>query len=434
MAKRNFDQIYSSFISEEETSVGNLKTSEELQTVQKAAKVIKLNNHVRMNMIDFSNDALNDRDENSSHIRKLEQLLKQKFSWQQAGKKKWLENRELKYTDFFPVEFINDQEFVLNHIIQYGYGLQYASPSVQADKAFVLRVVAHSGYEVLFASHNIRQDKEVMLKAVQENARAVCAAPDTLQNEKEFVLEAVRLNGHVLHHIPFYVIRHDKEIVLEAIKQTKQAMKAIRPFTPRSQFHVKRSQNSISRIRIVRIFDYSNKHVMLKVVQEFGFLLLYASNDLKRDRDIILNAMLKDDQEIVIEAIKQDVRAIRYASQKLWSDKQFLLEAVKLGCKNCLRNAPKEYAKDKEFVLQAIRHNCFGIIGDNYTCFDKEIMLEAVKNNGYALRFAIAKFRQDPEVVLTALKYSGYAMNYSDELYRERMKYCYYDAYMGTNH
>jgi len=38
---------------------------------------------------------------------------------------------------------------------------------------------------------------------------------------------------------------------------------------------------------------------------------------------------LKDDKEIVLEAVKQDGLALEYASEKLKDDKEIVLEAIK---------------------------------------------------------------------------------------------------------
>ena len=73
--------------------------------------------------------------------RRLESLLKQKFSLQQEGKKKWLLNGEILYRDFIPIEFMNDKEIVWNHIKKYGYGLQFASSELKDDREWISNMI-----------------------------------------------------------------------------------------------------------------------------------------------------------------------------------------------------------------------------------------------------------------------------------------------------
>nr|CAG4714174.1 unnamed protein product [Naegleria fowleri] len=110
---------------------------------------------VPMILMDFSNNShhhqYGDNDGGLIHeIRKWELLLKKKFSLQQEGKKKWLLNRELKYKDFFQIEFMDDKEFLLNHTKKYGYGLKFASPKLKQDRDFLMKVIQLSkdGFKV----------------------------------------------------------------------------------------------------------------------------------------------------------------------------------------------------------------------------------------------------------------------------------------------
>ena len=57
---------------------------------------------------------------------------------------------------------------------------------------------------------------------------------------------------------------------------------------------------------------------MLEAVKQNGNALKYAS------------AALKDDREFVLEAVKQDGSALEYASAALQGDREFVLEAAHL--------------------------------------------------------------------------------------------------------
>jgi len=46
---------------------------------------------------------------------------------------------------------------------------------------------------------------------------------------------------------------------------------------------------------------------------------------------------------------------------------------------------------------------------------DREVVFEAIKQNGYALKYADDSLKKDKEVVFEAVKQNGYALQYSDE-------------------
>ena len=69
---------------------------------------------------------------------------------------------------------------------------------------------------------------------------------------------------------------------------------------------------------------------------------------------------------------------------------------------------------------------------DSPFCNDKEIMMEALKNNGCTLKFASDELKKDPELVMEALKCNGYVLEYRDELLHSRMEPCYFGACLGS--
>ncbi|KAG2388595.1 hypothetical protein C9374_000034 [Naegleria lovaniensis] len=562
----------------------NEQDSENLQTKKQKLR------QPALILIHFSNSSSfrdDDDENNSTHLQRLQMLLRKKFSLQQVGKKKWVLNRELKYEKFFPVEFMNDQEFVFHHLKKYRIGLKHASMRLRDDREFVMQIVQHKGSEIFYTtSRKICRDKQVVMAAIKNEVFAALHASRKLKNDRDFVLEAVQLNGEVLANIgrTFHQdreivlaavkqngtvlgrivqeewsdgnvtlekgkLRSDPEIALEAIKQNKKAL-----FDVPNNLHRDLSFMSKALQLIypdLKNFDYSSKEIMLNIVQDFPFLLKFASDEIKNDRDVVINAICnsvhslefasdsckndkeiallavrleaiglclvsqelkndydvvlaavhrdgnalsyasetlkrnkeilltaiktnarafiymskelksdkefilqvvrkngsaivylddatKEDEEIIVEAIKQDPKALRYAPTKFRHDPQFLLRMVKLGCKHFLSYIGSELPKNKEFMIQVVKEiGLYDLASPfveypSFVCYDKDIMLEAVKKDGYALIFASKELQNDPELVMEALKCNGYVSEYSDEFYRERMQYCYHDAYLGT--
>ena len=83
-----------------------------------------------------------------------------------------------------------------------------------------------------------------------------------------------------------------------------------------------------------------------------------------KDGNMVIVAIRK---EVVLEAVKQDGRALEYASEELRGDKEVVMEAV------------KQYGRALEYASEELRG-------------DKEVVMEAVKQNGLALEYASDEF------------------------------------------
>jgi hypothetical protein len=113
---------------------------------------------------------------------------------------------------------------------------------------------------------------------------------------------------------------------------------------------------------------------------------------------------LRNNKEVVLEAVKQNGGALEYASMELRNDKEIVLEVV----------------KQNGYTLRYASEELRG---------DKEVILEAVKQNGNTLQFASEELRNDKEVVLEAIRENKYMIKYANDSLKkwfEESKYKYY--------
>ena len=70
---------------------------------------------------------------------------------------------------------------------------------------------------------------------------------------------------------------------------------------------------------------------------------------------------------------------------------------------------------------------------DNKIITDREEMLEAVRNDGYALQYADDTLKADREVVLEALKTTdnAEALQYADDILRDDPELKKFDPFLG---
>lgn len=185
----------------------------------------------------------------------------------------------------------------------------------------------------------------------------------------------------------------------------------------------------------------NNKEFMLKAIKEDGFLINYASEELKNDTDLILGALeetrngeilkdvseeLRGNKEFMIKAVEQSFEGLKFASKELQNDKEVVLKAV--------QHAPSEFVyasenlkNDKEFMLELLQCSNISGLALEYASEelkrDKDVVLTAVKTNGGALEYASEELQNDKEVVLVGVRQSAdqqraYCLDYASERLR----------------
>ena len=137
----------------------------------------------------------------------------------------------------------------------------------------------------------------------------------------------------------------------------------------------------------------------------------------------------QDDEEIVLEAVKNDKSSIIYASSRLKDDKKFVLKAIKIDT-YILRFISKRLKDDKEVVLEAIKanknkNNFILKFISNRLKDNKEIVMKAIKTNCIDLKYASPRLRDDEDVIRTAVNINGWTLHYASERIMKKMEIVY---------
>lgn len=171
------------------------------------------------------------------------------------------------------------------------------------DKELVLKAVqrSHRAQCLQFASDTLRDDNEVVYYAARQDGRAMQYASERLRNDKDFLKAIMSIPRH------FYIVRYasklldDEDFILEIATEFENAGVL--------EFASDRLKNS--------------KELVVKVlvaVHGVGYNLKVASSE------------LQDDKEVVLRTIQNNKKAIKFASERLRSDKKFILDALDVNC------------------------------------------------------------------------------------------------------
>jgi hypothetical protein len=162
----------------------------------------------------------------------------------------------------------------------------------------------------------LRNDKELVSELMKNKYWELSCASDNLKNDREFILEAVKINGNVLTFAS-YELKNDKEIVLEAFKTNIRIMEELLENL---------NDNFIS---------------FLQRINGVGII-------------INVSEQLRNDHEVILAAVKEDGRAIRYASSDLKKDPIILYQVNKSNT-NVMKCA---YQKLDEINLEKFKKFC----------------------------------------------------------------------------
>ena len=133
---------------------------------------------------------------------------------------------------------------------------------------------------------------------------------------------------------------------------------------------------------------------MLEAVKQNGSAVQYASEELRGDQDV---------GRIVLEAMKQNCLAVRLGGATTWTPRcrAGCAEAKRLGLASRFGWAtwrPRCRAGGSETERMGLQHASKELRGD------RDVVLEAVRRNGFLLRLALEELRGDHDVVMEAVE------------------------------
>jgi|GEM_PF-5864572 len=186
---------------------------------------------------------------------------------------------------------------ILRKIIQLIIGTYH-----KMRRIWALYSVERNGLALEGLPPKLRDDELVVRAAIQQHAKAFQFASTRLQNDKEMFLHTVKHSdplyaGHIFKSSPFI----DQENVVDAVFQKyPHALN----YASKESKQKKIKENS-THIQYLSSSDPDNHAIVHKAVQFNGLALAHA------------HELFKDNEEIVLSAIRQHPEAVHHASKRL---------------------------------------------------------------------------------------------------------------------
>lgn len=159
--------------------------------------------------------------------------------------------------------------------------------------------------------------------------------------------------------------------------------------------------------------------IWLEKVTHHGLQLRLAPPTMKADREVVLMAVsrnykalehavepLRKDVEVCLTALAQDKHAVDFVEQCMWSNREFVLAAVKRHWDNIMK--VDDDLQDKEIALVTLEHNALGFqfLSDELRA-DREICIAGVRHSLKILDFVepqdVTRLHHDAEFMRLAV-------------------------------
>lgn len=331
----------------------------------------------------------------------------------------------------------DNREFVSFAVSQNGLFLKKASPDLQNDPQIISLALQNDPLAAQFASSHVLSDASLAKLAVGRDIRAQEYFPDTILDEiwkdAEFVKVAINKDPMLLKYAS-KSLRSDENIVVMAVEKNGLSLDfASRTLKQNPKIIQKALLNNFDAKRFCRAEDinrcFVDKEFLEKMISKNGLFLANAPILLRKDRAICLKALTtsKDaisffdasvfqDQSFCKQLIQLEPRLFFKLPQALQLDPELALEAIKLK-PELAKSINGSLFENRSFVkgLMNIQGLWLQFMLEEFQ-EDKDIVLNAVSQNGYSLKFASSDLKEDLDIVKAACLSKPQSLEYASDM------------------
>lgn len=284
----------------------------------------------------------------------------------------------------------NNKKVINNSVKKNGLNLKLACSSLRNNKEIVKSALANNGLAIEYASNKFKNDLELAITAIKNNSDSYYKISENLKNNREIIKtllikspelminftyvdrynmlikEVIRNNGLALRYAT-ESLRNTKTVVISAVRNNlKSLIYASDDLLKDEDFLIEISKKLKSdQILYYAAAHLQNKKSFIKRLIKETNLNLYLIND-----------SLKNDIEIVKVALDSDIRNFIHASIDLRSNKNLVLNFIK-SHGNILNYVDNSLLENEEFMLDAIKEYN-GCIKNNI--ITNEIFIDKIKS------------------------------------------------------
>lgn len=311
-----------------------------------------------------------------------------------------------------PLKFLSkklqeDKKFVLKALSKNLYQFKDLKEELRYDKSIVMHYISlgYDFYQYTGIPQELIDDQDVMQALMNSKSYTMMLQSKKLAYDKEFILRMIKKHPSIYKYLP-KEIESDLDVFLMAIRSDSKYL-----------WNIKYTKFANDR-------DFFLNHL-----QEFPQLSSHFSNEMKNDKDFvvqnivrnkhfILGDKLQKDKEFVLMLIKEHKLPAYMINMDLKSDKEIAFSLLK-NDNSIMRSLPKNIRDEKEIIEYLIEingHNLY--FASKRLKKDRELVLKAIEKSPHSLFDADKRLKKDPEIVLKALQKSEKTWKYVSDILR----------------
>ena len=234
----------------------------------------------------------------------------------------------------FPIQnlpndfFINNNTLVNDLLKERGRYMEFLPEIIKKNRIYATIAIKSEPLSFEFIDKSLQKDEKLILFAVKKDERVLQFISPEFLDDKFFMMECMKKNGRSFQYASPR-LQIDYDIILEASRKHEESLvhlhHDIKSFDYFWMHLVSNTQNETvlyyADPKLLKDRDFMSKMVEIK-----GNCLRYASEEIKNDRTIALNAIRNDHSFYNGDEI---YFAFSFASESLRNDKEILTKAVK---------------------------------------------------------------------------------------------------------
>ena len=188
---------------------------------------------------------------------------------------------------------LNDYEVGMEFIMGYTYSLELLSDELRNNYDIVMTAVTNSGLSLEYASEELQNNFDIVKTAVANDNMALKYASEELKNNYDIIMMAVTKYGEAFRYAS-KEMHNNLSILTIAVKKNKNLIK----------YAGDKILNN--KEEVIWIYNNLNKEI-----------LKFANEEMQR--------------QIIMQFIRNDDEILRYVSNKILEDKEFMIECIKIN-------------------------------------------------------------------------------------------------------
>lgn len=286
----------------------------------------------------------------------------------------------------------NNKQIILNSVKRNGNNLNLASTKLKNDFDVVLEAVKNNGLSIKYASKKLKSNNELAVVAINNNPDSYYLLSEKLKNDENIIKEFLIKNP--VNILDFNYLPYFNKLVKKVIKENGLALKYLsEKYKDNEKLVLLACKNNINsleyasdriknndefiintaiKLKTDKIIYFASPILMhskqfnIEIIKRVGFNLYFVFDEFKDDIDVVETAVkndirnfehaskrLKENEIIVLELTKKYGSVLRYASNNLLNDANFMKKAISLY-NGSIKYIGKELRNNNNFIDEVI--------------------------------------------------------------------------------